>query len=74
MRYIIYVRKSTEREDRQVLSIQSQIIEMKEIAERENLNVIEILQESKSAKDPGRPIFNSMVEKFKKGEADGILC
>ena len=74
MRYIIYVRKSTEREDRQVLSIQSQIIEMQEIAERENLNVTEILQESKSAKEPGRPIFNLMVEKFKKGEADGILC
>ena len=53
MRYIIYVRKSTERE--------SQIIEMKEIAERENLNVIEVLQESKSAKDPERPIFNSML-------------
>ena len=68
------MRKSTEREDRQVLSIQSQIIEMQEIAERENLNVIEILEESKSAKEPGRPIFNSMVEKFKKGEADGILC
>ena len=70
MKYVIYARKSSENEDRQALSIESQIIEMKEIAKRENLDVVEIFQESKSAKEPGRPIFELMVNKFKKGIFD----
>jgi DNA invertase Pin-like site-specific DNA recombinase len=74
MKFVIYARKSTESEDRQALSIQSQIFEMQEIAKRENLKIVEILQESKSAKQPGRPIFNQMIEKFKSGKYDGILC
>ena len=53
----IYARKSTESEDRQAKSIGSQIDEMQKMAERENLNIVEVLQESKSAKAPGRPVF-----------------
>lgn len=74
MKFVIYARKSTESEDRQTLSIQSQIIEMQEIAKRENLDVVKIFQESKSAKAPGRPVFSEMLEFIKKGKADGILC
>ena len=74
MKFVIYARKSTESEDRQALSIQSQIFEMKEVAKRENLKIVDILQESKSAKQPGRPIFNQMIEKFKAGKYDGVLC
>lgn len=74
MKFVIYARKSTESEDRQALSIQSQIIEMQEIAKRENIRIVDILQESKTAKQPGRPIFNAMVEKFKNGKYDGVLC
>ena len=74
LKFVIYARKSTESEDRQALSIQSQIIEMKEIAKRENIRIVDILQESKTAKQPGRPIFNAMVEKFKSGKYDGVLC
>lgn len=72
--FILYARKSSESEDRQALSIESQIIEMKEIAKRENINILEILQESKSAKKPGRPIFNEMIKTINKGKVDGILC
>jgi DNA invertase Pin-like site-specific DNA recombinase len=74
MKYIIYARKSTESDDRQALSINSQISELQEIAKRENLTIVDILEESKSAKKPGRPIFNKMVEKIEKGGIDGILC
>lgn len=74
MKYIIYARKSTESEDRQSLSIQSQIIEMQEIARRNDLQVVKIFQESKSAKNPGRPVFAEMLDFIRSKKAEGILC
>ena len=74
IKYFIYVRKSSESEDRQALSIESQIDELQKIAKEENLTVIDILQESKSAKKPGRPIFNDLMTRIHNGEAQGILC
>lgn len=72
--YFIYCRKSSEAEDRQVLSIQSQIEELKKLAARLNLKVIDVLQESRSAKAPGRPVFDEMIKRISRGEADGIIC
>jgi PAS domain-containing protein len=57
VKYILYARKSTESEDRQVLSIESQIAELKELARREGLELVHVLQESRSAKQLGRPVF-----------------
>jgi DNA invertase Pin-like site-specific DNA recombinase len=74
LKYILYARKSTESEDRQVLSIDSQIDELKRIAGRENISVIDIMSESKSAKTLGRPVFAKLIERIVRGEADGILC
>ena len=52
MKYIIYCRKSTDTEDRQVLSLDSEEKnELKELAEKQNLSVVETLRESKSVKD-----------------------
>lgn len=74
VRYCLYARKSTESEERQVLSIDSQIKEMLQLAEREGLDVVEIKRESRSAKETGqRPIFNEIVEEIKQGKFSGIL-
>jgi DNA invertase Pin-like site-specific DNA recombinase len=73
-RYIAYCRKSSEEEDRQVMSIQSQIEELKRHAQRDHLEVVAVLQEAQSAKTPGRPIFNEMLKRIGRGEADGILA
>jgi len=73
MRYIIYARKSTEDEDRQVLSIESQLAELREFAAKEKLEIVASFQEAKTAKEPGRTKFAEMLSLIEKGKADGIL-
>ena len=73
-KYFLYARKSTDEPDRQILSIEAQITELKEFAERENLEIAEIFIESQTAKIPGRPIFNEMIKRIESGEANGILA
>jgi len=73
-RYCLYARKSSESDERQAMSIESQINEMKTLAERENLFIKEIRQESHSAKSSGlRPIFNQLLIDIRTGEFDAIL-
>jgi len=74
VKYCLYARKSTESEERQVLSIDSQIKEMLQLADREGLEVITMKRESHSAKETGqRPVFNEIVEELKQGKFNGIL-
>ncbi|NOT34441.1 MAG: recombinase family protein [Candidatus Eisenbacteria bacterium] len=72
--HVIYARKSTESDDRQVLSIDSQIQELKLLALRRGLEVDEILTEARSAKAPGRPIFGQLMKRVNKGEIAGVFC
>ncbi|MCR4263851.1 MAG: recombinase family protein, partial [Candidatus Roizmanbacteria bacterium] len=74
MQYFLYARKSTDVEDKQILSIEGQLAELQEIAKREQLNVVEVFIEKKSAKMPGRPMFGEMMARIQKGEAQGIVC
>ncbi len=74
MRYFLYARKSTDVEDKQVLSIEAQLSELRTLARQEQLNVVEVFIEKKSAKMPGRPMFNDMMTRIQKGEAQGIVC
>lgn len=73
-RYCLYARKSSESEERQVLSIDSQIKEMLQLAEREGLEVVAMKRESHSAKETGqRPVFNEIVEEIRDGKYNAIL-
>jgi site-specific DNA recombinase len=74
VRYCVYARKSSENEERQILSIDSQIKEMLELADREGLEIVMMKRESHSAKETGqRPIFNEIVEEIKDAKYNGIL-
>ncbi|MGB4967747.1 MAG: recombinase family protein, partial [Candidatus Saccharimonadales bacterium] len=71
--YFIYVRKSTDVEDKQVLSVEAQIVELRKFAADNNLKIAGIIIEKKSAKTLGRPKFNKMLQRIENGEANGIL-
>ncbi len=73
MRYILYARKSTEEDDRQVLSIEAQMVELKEFAAKEKLEIVASLCEAKTAKEPGRIKFAEMLAILESGKADGII-
>lgn len=74
VKYCLYARKSTESEERQILSIDSQIKEMLQLAEREGLEIVCMKRESHSAKETGqRPIFNEIIEELRQGKFNGIL-
>ncbi len=75
IKYFIYARKSQEGEERQVQSIPDQLRENEAVAKRYNIKIVEALTEEGTAKEPNvRPIFDSMLERIKKGEANGIIC
>lgn len=73
LRYVLYARKSTEDENRQVRSIEDQIRDCKALAEREGLRIVATIKEKKSAKKPGqRPLFTQMLADIGK-KYDAIL-
>ena len=74
VKYVLYARKSTESDEKQALSIDSQVKEMLQIAERDNLEIVDIRRESHSAKDSGqRPVFSEILRDIQIGRYTGIL-
>jgi site-specific DNA recombinase len=74
MKYVLYARKSTESDERQALSIDSQVKEMLQIAERENLEIMDIRREAHSAKDSGqRPIFKELLNDIRQEKFNAII-
>ncbi|MCA9388896.1 recombinase family protein [Candidatus Berkelbacteria bacterium] len=72
--YCLYARKSSESDERQAMSVDSQIKEMEAIAERDGIKITEVLKESHSAKDSGqRPTFNQLISELGAGKYNGIL-
>ena len=74
MKYCLYARKSSEAEEKQALSIDSQVKEMLALATKNGINVEEVYRESHSAKDCGlRPVFNQLIADIRIGKFNGIL-
>ena len=73
-KYFLYARKSTDVEDKQVLSIEAQLHELRAIARENNLEIAAEFVEKQSAKMPGRPIFNDMMLRIQRGDTRGVVC
>ena len=74
-KYILYARKSTDTEDKQVQSLDDQISAMKTRAKSLGLKIVRVAKESKSAKSPfQRPVFDEMIADIRGGKANGIIC
>ena len=73
-KFFIYTRKSTDDKDHQVRSISDQLAELHELAKKELLDIVDVFVEKQTAKIPGRPVFNEMIQRMEKGEASGILA
>ena len=73
-KYFVYCRKSTDEKEKQVLSISAQLSITRELVKRHGLEIIGELTESKSAKVPGRPIFNKMICAVENGEVQGVVA
>jgi site-specific DNA recombinase len=74
MKYILYARKSTEQEERQAMSIDSQINELLQMSKRFGFTVDKTYRESMSAKKAGRPIFNEMLQYIEKQKDCVVLA
>lgn len=72
---MLYARKSTEDEARQVRSIPDQIKDCRKLADDLGLRVVSVIKETKSAKKPDqRPKFNQMLKDIEDKKYDAILC
>ena len=73
LKYAIYVRKSTEAEERQILSIETQIRKARELDA--SLQIVAVFEERHSAFEPGkRPAFQRLLDLIDSGEIDGIIA
>ncbi|MFH1767372.1 MAG: recombinase family protein [Patescibacteria group bacterium] len=74
VRYCLYARKSSERDELQALSVDSQIKEMQDLANRDGIKIVDVRRESYSAKDSGqRPIFAQIIQDIALKKFNGII-
>lgn len=73
LNYVVYCRKSSEGEDKQIQSLDTQLRELGEHAERNKLNIVKVISESKSAFKTGREGFNEMMSLMRNGQANAVL-
>jgi DNA invertase Pin-like site-specific DNA recombinase len=74
LKYCLYARKSSESDERQAMSIDSQIKEMSDLARKEGIKIVKVVQESYSAKQSGqRPVFMQLLTEIRSGEVNSVL-
>ena len=59
--------------DKQILSIEAQIAELRALAKQDDIDIVEECIEKQTAKVPGRAIFDTMLDRIENGEASGII-
>lgn len=75
LRFIIYARKSTEGEDRQVASLGDQLEFAEGLAKKNNYKIVKTFREAASASKPqNRPKFDQMIKMIRQGKANAIIC
>lgn len=75
MKYFAYCRKSQDAEERQILSIPAQRDEVARLLQKHpDIEIIRTFEEARTAKAPGRPVFDDMMRRLQKGEAEGIIA
>ncbi len=73
-RYMMYCRKSSESDERQIQSLPDQITNLTTLIEQRGVQLIgEPLQEQRTAKIPGRPIFDRLIQMIEDGKVNGIV-
>ena len=74
-KYAIYLRKSSESEDKQERSLRDQMADCEDLILREGLRVVKVFEESMSAKEPDiRPKYREMITDLQNGKYDGIIA
>jgi len=73
IKYIAYLRKSTDDNDHQILSLDTQSGIIKNLELKFNIQVCDVITEKQSAKKPGREGFNRMIEMILANKANGIV-
>lgn len=75
IKFIIYTRKSTEGEDRQVASLDDQMDAAERIVKQNGYKVVKRFKEKASASKHGnRPMFDQMIKMIRQGKANAIIC
>lgn len=75
IKYYVYLRKSSESEEKQIQSIERQADEVHKLVTYQGLQIVGTFQESRSAMTPNnRPEFIKMIRGLKAGKANGIIC
>lgn len=74
MQWIIYYRKSTDRDDKQANSLEHQLNNCHRTAENRWINIVEEISESRSAKEEfSRPWFNRLIDVCKRRKINYII-